>query len=95
MLCDSSVKPRASVVPYRPSALIPLHQNGEHEQEIGTASQDGTGGFAYQNGAASFTPKTAVLPLAPSLGGALFLAGSVEQARQREPAGLDFAGNQT
>jgi hypothetical protein len=28
----------------------PLPQNGKDEQEIGTASQDETGGFSYQDG---------------------------------------------
>jgi hypothetical protein len=38
----------------------PLPQNGKDEQEIGTASQDGTGGFAYQDGAASFISEDGV-----------------------------------
>ena len=69
------------------------HQNGKGEQEIGPTSQVGTGGFVYQDGAASFTPKTAVLPFGPVTRRGSFLAGSVEQARQREPAGSQRRGS--
>jgi hypothetical protein len=81
-------------------SVTPMCSDRKGEQEIGPTSQVGTGGFVYQDGAAS-SEKTAspALLLAPSHSAGLFFAGSAlplpspdprdrksKQSKQRPPA---------